>query len=296
MTIEQTVMSAKLAHAYEEAKERARSAHRDIESLGLQTAQSVEKMGHAADNTAKISAQHDHGLTEADGTQAVWLFVLLFVTAFFDLLISGQLMGVVSEKAGMPEYLGWTLPFGIVVVEALYAVLLRRWNDSWKVNRWRLIPAWICAVLLSISIALVSILISGIVGTIRNGGWDDVEAGIAVVMAVVSIVFHLLIFLFPGADVLSATKHIGSRLAIRSAKRAQGKAIKRYDELLQATGAARQEYRVSGCDEWVTRGALYAFLGEGPAVTQADFDYGPLMEALSEVTQRMCARIAALAS
>lgn len=286
-----TVMRAQLELAYADAKGRAMSAHRDIESLGQQTAASVENKHHAADNTAKISARHDRGRNQADGAETFWLFLLLFVTAFFDLLISGQLMAKVSTNAGMPMYLGWTLPFGIVVVEALYAVLLRRWNANWKVNRWRLIPGWICAVLLSISIAFVSILISGILITLRDGGWDDVEAGTAVVMAVVSIVFHLLIFLFPGADALSATQHIGAELAIGSAERAQKKAEERFGDLQQTLGVALFGYRQSGCDEWVTRGALDEFLGTGPAVTKADFNYEPLMAELSPVTQRMCALI-----
>ena len=293
---------AKLENACEKAKERAESAHTNIESLGRQAALSFEKKCHAADQTAKINEQHARGLTEADGAQAVWLFLLLFVTALFDLLISGALMGKVSETAGMPTQLGWTLPFGIVVVEALYAVLLRRWHTSWKVDRWRLIPAWICAVLLSISIALVSIFMSGIVDTLREGEWDNVQAGSAVVMAVVSIVFHLLIFLFPGADVLSATKHIGSRLANRAAEQAQTKAEERYDKLLQALGAARHEYLVSAKDVWETCGALDNFLGKGPGAPSApppggtDFTPFPelLMADLSDATKRMCLRLDAL--
>ena len=44
---------AKLENACEKAKERAESAHTNIESLGRQAALSFEKKCHAADQTAK---------------------------------------------------------------------------------------------------------------------------------------------------------------------------------------------------------------------------------------------------
>ena len=266
MTMEQKTEEQE-KHARYKAEQRAERAHSQIEKYGVETARADDAMHDATAETKQVSGYHTTGLLRADGAQALWLFLLLLVTAVFDLLISGALMAQVSAAAGMWPWMGWTLPFGVVVVEALYSVTLRHWQMTWVVNRWRLIPAWILAVLLCVAIAISSILMSDV---FEN--FDQVQIAMAIVLPVVSIAFHLLIFFVPGADVVDATRHMGARYVIGQAKAAEKKATSRNGELLEDGAAAREEYFVSA-------------RAVAPATSEE------LLERLSEVTQRMCARI-----
>lgn len=162
------------------------------------------------------------------------------VTAFFDLLISGALMKDVATAAGFGggwAWMGYLLPFGIVVVEAMYVVVLRGWSSTWRSGHWRLVPAWILAVLLAVALAVAAVLMS----------WADESVSLlsrvsaAIVMPVISIAFHLLIFFVP-LDVLDASRHIGAKLRISQANQVANSARSRDKVKLVTLQAARLEY------------------------------------------------------
>lgn len=222
---------------------RHRLAHDQIETIGAQTASGIDDVHEAQAKIESTQSRHVEGLSASPlgFAPACLLFLLLVVTAFFDLLISGALMKDVATAAGFGGgwiWMGYLLPFGIVVVEAMYVVVLRGWSSTWRSGDWRLVPAWILAVLLAVALAVAAVLMA----------WADESVSFnsrvsaAIVMPVISIAFHLLIFFVP-LDVLDASRHIGAKLRISQANQVANSARSRDKvNLGRLLTAARLEY------------------------------------------------------